>query len=89
MAEEFTTPGLETLTRQAFDAWNRRDLDAAMRLWAPDAVWEVGPLGTKLEGVAAIRQFLEGWIGAFEDLEIDVERFLEVGNGVVFVVLIQ
>ena len=89
MADESMSPDLVALTRQAFDAWNRRDFDAAVRLWAPDAVWEVQPLGTKLEGVAAIRDFLQDWIGAFEELEIDVEELLDVGNGVVFVVLIQ
>jgi hypothetical protein len=37
MSEESTTPDLVELTRQGLDAFNRRDLDAQMSFYAPDA----------------------------------------------------
>ena len=57
-----------------------------MAIFAPDAVWEVQPLGISHKGAPAIRSFLEEWLGSFEDYEDDQEEGLELGNGVVFVV---
>ena len=57
MQEEFTTPDLVGLVRGLFNAANRRDFDAALSFFAPDAVWETFGLGTTFEGVAAIRGF--------------------------------
>ena len=63
MTEESTTPDLVELVRRQLGAVNVGDLDAALRLFAPDCVWEL-ELGT-LEGVAAIRAFLEEWLGSY------------------------
>jgi ketosteroid isomerase-like protein len=86
MPEESTTPDLVELTRGFFEAASRRDLDAVMRLFAPDAVWETLSLGTSFEGVAAIRGFFEDWGGAYEEFEMEMEEALDLGNGVVFAV---
>jgi ketosteroid isomerase-like protein len=86
MSAESTTPDLAALTRGFFEAGDRRDLDAVMSFFAPDAAWETVSLGTRFEGVAAIRSFFEDWTGAYEDFEIEVEEALDLGNGVVFVV---
>ena len=60
MSEEATTPGLVELVGALFDAGNRRDLDAAMSIFAPDAVWEsLDGLGV-FAGATAVRGFLEG-----------------------------
>jgi hypothetical protein len=46
----------------------------------------VPALGSRFEGLAAIRGLIEDWLGAFEEFEIDLEEVLDLGNGVVLVV---
>ena len=89
MCEESTTPDLVELTRRAFEAANRRDFDVLMSFFAPDAVWEGAGLGTTFEGLAAIRGFWEDWFPSYGELGIEQEEILDLGNGVVFAVLIQ
>jgi len=72
-------------TRRSLEAGAFRDIDAGMRHFAPDAVWEVPQLGSSFEGAAAIRGFLEDWFGAFKEFEIELEEVLDLGKGVVFV----
>jgi ketosteroid isomerase-like protein len=86
MPEESTTPDLVELVRVVTDAADRRDLDAVMRFFAPDAVWDAVSLGTSFEDVAAIRGFLEDWLGAYEEHEMQPEEIVDLGNGVVFAV---
>jgi ketosteroid isomerase-like protein len=87
MRKESTTPDLVKLSRRAFEALSRRDLDAAQNLFAPDAVYEAVSLGTTFDGAEAIRRFLEDWLGAYAEYEMEAEEILDLGNGVVFVVL--
>jgi ketosteroid isomerase-like protein len=87
MAEESTTPDLVELSRQAVAAGNRGDLDMLMSFWAPDAVWDLSPMGIgTFEGHAAIRDFLEDWLSSYEDFEIELQEMVDFRNGVVFVV---
>jgi ketosteroid isomerase-like protein len=85
MSEESTPLDLVERTRQAFEALTGGDLDAALSLYAPDAVWDasVNGLGT-FEATEAIRAFVEGWRGSFDDYAIEMEEILDLGNGVVF-----
>ena len=87
MPEESTTRDLVELTRRMFDAANRRDLDVTQSFYASDAVWESVSLGATFEGVAAIRGFFEDWLGAYEEYGMEPEEILDLGNGVVFVVV--
>jgi ketosteroid isomerase-like protein len=86
MPEESTTPDLAALWQDAAHAADRGDFDAVMRFFAPDAVWEVEPLGVSLEGAPAIRRFLEDWFGSYEDYATEQEEGRNLGNGVVFAV---
>jgi ketosteroid isomerase-like protein len=55
MTEESTTPDLVEAVRRALEAFNRRDLDAAFSLYAPDAVYVSDPGGIGvLEGAHLI-----------------------------------
>ena len=86
MPEESTTPDLVELTRQAVAAGSSRELDTLMSFCAPDAVWDLTPMGIgTFEGRAAIRGFAEDWLGSYEDFEIELQEVLDLGNGVVFV----
>jgi hypothetical protein len=67
----------------------RRDIDAAISIYAPNAVFEMrGTVGV-LEGRAAIRCFLEDWLGAYDDFEQEVEERRDLGSGVTFGVIVQ
>ena len=86
MSEECTIHDLAELTRLAFEAVNRRDIDAVMGFFAPDAFlagFEV------VEGRAAIRGFLDEWFGSFAELRFEVEEFVVLDDGVVLAVVSQ
>jgi ketosteroid isomerase-like protein len=87
--EESATPDLLELTRGAFEAANRGDLDSTMSFYAPDAVWEALRLGTSFKGRDAIRGFVADWMGAYEELEFVLEELRDLGRGVVFAVIRQ
>jgi ketosteroid isomerase-like protein len=89
MPEESTTPDLVEITR-FIDAASRGDIDLLMSFFAPDAVW-VGSLSGigSLQGAAAIRSFLDDWIGSYQEFEIETEEVLDVGNGVMLSVSLQ
>src|SRR2546421_9613547 len=89
MSEESTTPDLVERVRRQFEAGNRRDIDAVMSSFAVDAVLEGRALGDIFEGQAAIRAFVEGWFGMYEELEFKLEEVDDLGNGVVLAVVLQ
>jgi ketosteroid isomerase-like protein len=88
MPEESTTPHLAELSDRQMEAGNRGDLDAVLGFFAVDAVLDGSSRGMPtFEGVSAIRSFFEDWWGAFEDLRLEREQFLDLGTGVVFGVI--
>jgi len=89
MSQESTTPDLVELVRKQFEAANRRDLDAVASSFAEDAVFNGRAAGALFEGRAAIRRFLDDWFGAYEELEVELEDVRDLGNGVVFAVVVQ
>jgi ketosteroid isomerase-like protein len=90
MPEESTTPDLEETLRRLREALKSGDLDAAVAVYAPDAVWDVSLLGLEgvFEGREAIRGAYENLIAPYEDLEVVAEEFRDLGNGVTLVVLL-
>ena len=89
MPEESTTPDPPELVRRAFEAANRRDLDAVAGSFAEDATFDGRALGDRFEGRAAIRGFIEEWFGTYEELEFELEEVRDLGSGVMFVVVDQ
>jgi ketosteroid isomerase-like protein len=89
MPAESTTPDLVELVRRAFEAANRRDLDTVVSSFAQDATFDGRALGDHFVGPAAIRSFIEGWFGTYEGLEYGLEEVRDLGNGVVFAVVVQ
>jgi len=83
-AQDSTTPNLAALTRRLIDAGNRRDLDAAMGIFAPEVVWEsLDGLGM-FDGARAVRGFLEDWLSSYEVFNIELEEVHELGGGITF-----
>ncbi len=89
MTEESTTPDPVELIRSAFEAANRRDVDVVASAFAEDATFDGRALGDRFEGRAAIRSFIEGWFDTYEGLEYGLEEVRDLGNGVVFAVVVQ
>lgn len=89
MPKESTTPDLVECVHRQREAANRRDIDAVMSSFAVDAVLEGRALGDFYEGQKAIRAFLDGWFGIYDDLEFKFEEIHDLGNGVVFAVVVQ
>jgi hypothetical protein len=58
-----------------------------MSFYAPDAKWDAPPGIGSFEGAAAIRSFLEDWLGGWDELRQKHEDGHDLGNGVVFVTL--
>jgi limonene-1,2-epoxide hydrolase len=85
MPEESTTPDLVELWGRATEAVVRRDYDAAMSFYATDAVWQARGLGRTFEGRAAVRRFLEEWIGDYEEYGVEILDGENLGNGVLLV----
>jgi ketosteroid isomerase-like protein len=89
MPEKSTTPDLAELGQRLADAYRARDIDAAISLYAPNAVFEMrGTVGV-LEGRAAIGRFLEDWLDAYDEFEHEVEERRDLGSGVTFGVAVQ
>lgn len=87
MSEEGTTPDLVGLTREFFATATRQDIDAVMRFYARDAVWDLSGAGIgSFEGVAAIRDFVQSWWDTWQDHHHEVQEVLDLGHGVVFAI---
>ena len=87
MTEESTTPDPVELVRNQVAALDRGDIDGVMR-----GVTEAAVLDGRMElveGQAAIRGFLEQWLGTYEELDFELEEVSHLGGGVVFAVVSQ
>ena len=89
MPEESTTPDREELVRRYVEAWNRRDVEAVISSFAPDAVWEATGVAEHVRGLTAIRGHLEDNRRPYEEYQLQVEELLDLGNGVAFSVTLH
>ncbi len=90
MSEESTAPVLDELFRSLIEAYNRADLEAIGRLFAPEGVLDLSDRGVGVfEGRDAICGFLADYFGSFDDLTYGPEEFLDLGRGITFAVVRQ
>lgn len=74
-------------TRRSMQQTNAQDFDAALPVFSPDAVFDVTAAGVgRFEGRAAIRSYLEDWIGSYARQEYVSWEGEQLDDGVVFVV---
>ncbi len=90
MPKESNTPYLVELVRRSVDAVNRRDFDEFARFFGSDSVWDLSPMGLGIyQGSSAVLAFVEDWNGSYEEFELVLEEVLDLGNEVVFAVVLQ
>jgi len=89
-AEEPTTSDLADLARRFCDCLERRDYDAALGFFDLDPLWDMSEMGMGIfEGRMPVRGLLEDWNGSYDEWEIELEDLLDVGSGVVYVVVME
>lgn len=71
------------IARTIYEAWNRRDMDAASALMAPDGQLEVVGTGDVYTGPDGVRQYNEAWAAGFPDGRVTIDHVLEAGDTVV------
>jgi ketosteroid isomerase-like protein len=78
------------LVHEIIEALNRGDVDGMLARMHPDFEWrplESSPAaGGVYRGHEQVRRYVEDWLGTFDDLRLDLEEPMEVGNRVVAVV---
>jgi ketosteroid isomerase-like protein len=77
------------IVRRVVEAWNRGDVDAFLSLYEPDCevvfrpeVPEPGPF----HGHAELKQWVEGFLDAWESHRVEVVEVMEAGDSIVAVV---
>lgn len=77
-------------THAVYAALNSRDFEAVVGMFGPPSVWDVSRwgLGAKA-GPEAIRQFLEDWFGSLDEYRVEVQEIHDLGEGVVWAVVLQ
>jgi steroid delta-isomerase-like uncharacterized protein len=68
------------IAQRMYDAFNRRDFDAALAVIAPDSRWEVVATGQTNVGHAGFLGWARGFTTQFPDAHIDVTGFVEQGD---------
>src|SRR5215216_6356076 len=75
------------LVKRAIDAYNRRDFDAMRRMNNPDVQldWSAsrGLEAGVYEGPEEVLAFYRGFLEMFDEVEIEPDRFIDVGDSVV------
>jgi len=90
MAEEPVTSDLAELARRFCGSLESREYDAALSFFDPNPVWDMSEMGMGVfEGRVPIRGLLEDWNSSYDEWEIELEHLLDVGNGVVYAVVME
>lgn len=64
------------ILREAYEAWNKKDLERVASFSAPDARMTIVPFGSKL----TLREYEENWARAFPDGKIEVTNLVAQGE---------
>jgi ketosteroid isomerase-like protein len=74
------------IVRAAWEAWERRDIEAIFAFYDPAIVWDQTHYGEPsgvYHGHDGIRQFLREWFASFESYYVHAEEFTDAGEAVV------
>jgi ketosteroid isomerase-like protein len=90
LSEQSTTPDLAELVGRTLYPLSTGDVDAVMRMYAPDSVFDLSTLGLDtFTGAVAIRAFVEDWFAAYDEVDVQTEEILDLGNRVAFALVCQ
>ena len=67
----------------AHKAFNRRDLDAAVKHFAADVVYHDSPRGLTFKGPKAFKEFMQGWVTALSNCEVFEPKYHDAGDTVI------
>jgi steroid delta-isomerase-like uncharacterized protein len=76
---ETQTDLMKRVGRRMIEIMNARKLDALDEIYAKDAEWS-GPGGRELRGVEQIREMVSGYLTAFPDVRMTLERQVAEGD---------
>ena len=68
----------EEVVRGELAAWNRLDVEGIMGFFAPDAVWDNGPLGVA-SGHDEIRKVVDGWMAVTTSMDVEILHLAATG----------
>lgn len=71
---------------RAYDAWNRRDVDAGLELMHPDIEWRAppdSPFAGPYRGCGELRRFFMSMLETFDELRREPVEFIERGDEVI------
>lgn len=75
------------LVRAAWQAWDRREMEAIFSFYDPAIVWDQTHAPVQLSGVyrghEGVRQFFREWLSPFENFYAYAEEFIDAGDAVV------
>lgn len=71
------------IVNELMAAWHAMDIERIMACFTDDAVYTNIPMDPPNEGKAAIREFIEGFIGMLESIEFVVHNQIENPDGIV------
>jgi len=78
------------IVRRAFEAYVRRDDEAAFALYDPEIEIDMTasgqPGGGVYRGLAGVREWNRDWLGVFEQFTAEVEEWIDPGEDVVAMV---
>jgi len=90
MSQESTTPDPVEITRQGWEAASRGEFGSFGDHLATHAVVDTAGYGMgTFEGREPALGFMTDWIGSFDDLTMEAEEIVDLGNGVVLTVYHQ
>ncbi|MET0510701.1 MAG: nuclear transport factor 2 family protein [Thermoleophilaceae bacterium] len=85
-------PGSVELVREIIEALNRGDVEAMLARMDADFEWRPlrdSPVSRTYRGHEQVRRYVEDWLSTFEDLRMELEGPIAVGDYVVVVVRSQ
>jgi ketosteroid isomerase-like protein len=71
------------LIRESYDAFNRRDLEALLRLYDPGCEWDLSnypewPEEKLYRGRDGLAEFFEAWFDPWEDFYLEIEQIVDL-----------
>ena len=72
------------IVRRAWEAWERRDMEALFALYDPAIIWEQRVTPVDLyHGHEGVRRFFKEWLDPFEAYYAHADEFIAAGDSVV------